>query len=492
MLNTAFNLIDSHDHTTGKGTKVTPAGINVNQNFNFSGFGIYGLNYAKLVDNVATVSDFTSVYAEGGDLYWKNAGGVDVQITSGNTINVTAAGGIGGDYTTSTASVVYSDITKTYTFRQSPTVTGDIAAGSLYVYENVVSGKYAKLQVPAGLAANYDITLPAALPANKSLLAMSSSGVLTTDGSTLIPSSTLDVQNYTIVASVAASALTIAVKTLAGTDASAADPAAISFRSDTATSGVFVKRTITSALSVVVSSGSTLGQSNATAQYIYVYALDNAGTVELAVSSTLFNDRVVQSTTAEGGAGAADSSSVLYSTTARTSKAIRLIARLTSNQTTAGTWAAVPTAITLMPENPEPVNYAVSASSGGFSTTSASLVDVTNLSVTITTSGRPVLVQVISDGSANAVFNTISQTASDTVVISAPNLLLRNGSIVGRYILRASVQSSATDTGLEINTPPFSFIDTPTAGLQTYKIQVSAGFQTSINYSNAKLIAVEL
>jgi hypothetical protein len=180
MLNTALNLVDSHDHTTGKGPKVTPAGINVNANFNFNSFGQYNVNYLKLVDQSATVSDFVSVFAKDGDLYWKNDGGVDVQITLGNTINAAAAGGIGGDYTTSTASVTYSDITKTYTFKQSPTITGDIAAGSLYVYENVVSGKYAKIKVPTGLAGNYDLTLPSALPGSTLPLFLSSSGVLST------------------------------------------------------------------------------------------------------------------------------------------------------------------------------------------------------------------------------------------------------------------------------------------------------------------------
>lgn len=191
MLNAALTLVDSHDHTTGKGTKVTPAGINVNANFNFSSFGQYNVNYAKLVNNTSTVSDTTSVWCKNGDLYWKNSGGTDVQVTSGNSINVTAAGGIGGDYTTSTASVIYSDTTKTYTFKQSSTITGDIAAGSLYIYENVTSGKYVKLKTTASLAANYNITFPSALPASKLPLQMDTSGNLTaalaqgvTDGST--------------------------------------------------------------------------------------------------------------------------------------------------------------------------------------------------------------------------------------------------------------------------------------------------------------------
>lgn len=147
--------------------------------------------------------------------------------------------------------------------------------------------------------------------------------------------------NVGLATSVAANALTVALKQADGTsNASGGAPVKIAFRSSTLTSGAYVLRSVTGALSVVVSSGSTLGHADGVAQNIYVYALDNAGTVELAVSSVMHDEGALHSTTAEGGAGAADSNRVLYSTTARTGVAIRLIGMLTSTQTTAGTWAA--------------------------------------------------------------------------------------------------------------------------------------------------------
>jgi hypothetical protein len=486
-LNAAFDTIDSHDHTTGKGKKIPTAGFSIDGDFNLNSFALLTANYVKLVNNVSTVSDYTTLYCINGDMYWKNASGVAIQLTSGSTINVAGVGGIGGDYTTSTASVTYSDITKTFLFKQNPTTTADIYSGSLFICETISAGNSVEIQAPSALASSYQLTLPTALPASKKIVTMTSSGVLSADDSF---SSTLDIQNYTIVASVASSALTVAIKTLAGTDATTSNPAFISFRSDTAGSGVFVKRTITSALSVVVSSGATLGHSNATAQYIYVYALDNAGTVELAVSSTLFNDRVVQSTTAEGGAGGADTSSVLYSTTARTSKAIRLIARLTSNQTTAGTWAAVPTAITLMPENPDPVNIVVSSGSGAFSTTAlnGSEVDVTNLTVTIQTSGKPVIIQMIPDSqSANSSYIGGNAPAAGTYFTRL--LLDRGGSTIARF----EIGFNHAGSDLYRIGSTVIFYDAPTAGTYTYKIKQSmssAGTNAVTNYM--RLIAYEL
>lgn len=148
-------------------------------------------------------------------------------------------------------------------------------------------------------------------------------------------------ENYSLTGSIASNALTIALKSNAGTDPSGSDTVTISFRSSTATSGVYVKRTVTTSLSVVVSSGSTLGHANGVNQYVYVYAIDNAGTIELAVSGQRLSDELsLVTTTAEGGAGAADSGTILYSTTARSNVACRYLGRMKSNQATAGTWSS--------------------------------------------------------------------------------------------------------------------------------------------------------
>lgn len=166
----------------------------------------------------------------------------------------------------------------------------------------------------------------------------------------MIPDQSYEISNLALTPSMSGNALTIAVKSKAGTDPTASDAVKIGFRSATAGSGVYVQRTVTSALSVVISSGSTLGHRNAIAQYIYVYAIDNAGTVELAVSTTpSWSEGSVQSTTAEGGAGAADSATALYSAIARTGVAIRLIGRLKSTQATAGTWVTAISETSLTP-----------------------------------------------------------------------------------------------------------------------------------------------
>lgn len=192
----------------------------------------------------------------------------------------------------------------------------------------------------------------------------------------MLPGNPSDATNYALSCSLSSNALTIALKGADGNDASASNPIDITFRNSTAGTGTSNIRQVTGALSLTISSGSTLGHSSGTDSYIYVYALDNSGTVELAASTRWFDEGELRSTTAEGGAGAADSATTIYSTTARTSVPIRLLGRLKSNQATAGTWVTAMSEISLppfekLPRVPKITTY--TSGSGTFSTTGSPL-----------------------------------------------------------------------------------------------------------------------
>ena len=150
--------------------------------------------------------------------------------------------------------------------------------------------------------------------------------------------------------SVASNILTIALKTMAGTDPTGDDAVYVAFRSGTLTSSTLNVRTVTNALSMTVSAGSTLGFTASQISRIYVLALDNAGTVELAVYHPLsgtthlpVDETLFQTSTAEGGAGGADSAQVVYSTTARTNVSACVLGFI-DIQTggTAGNWSNSP------------------------------------------------------------------------------------------------------------------------------------------------------
>jgi hypothetical protein len=162
--------------------------------------------------------------------------------------------------------------------------------------------------------------------------------------------------NGILEASVAGNALTIAIKTLAGTDPQASDPVYGIFRNATAATGNFVVRTLTAALSVTISSGSTAGFSSATAGRLWVVLFDDGGTLRLGAINARSGTNIyplsawgIASSTAEGGAGGADSAHTFYTTAGVTSKAYVVVGYMTweTGLTTAGTWDAGPTRIHL-------------------------------------------------------------------------------------------------------------------------------------------------
>lgn len=159
-----------------------------------------------------------------------------------------------------------------------------------------------------------------------------------------------DIINAGIACSVASNALTISLKQLdASTDPSAGSPVFASFRSTTEANGSYTQASAIAATSLVVPSGGTLGMSNGIAKYLWVYLVNNAGTLVLGISGTRFDEGTVQSTTAISNSS--DSVSVIYTTSSLSNKAIRLIGRLNISETAAGTWASLPTEITNTPKN---------------------------------------------------------------------------------------------------------------------------------------------
>ena len=213
----------------------------------------------------------------------------------------------------------------------------------------VVSGNTSgavTLEAPS-VAGTVTVTLPAA------------AGTMLTSASSLVaslPSVGVTLIGGKITVTMAANAVTLAIKTDAGSDPSASSPVLAWFRSSTLTDGASVLRQITAATSTVISSGSTGGTVANIPHRVYVDVIDNGGTVELAwhqtLSSTLvlkgFSEAALITTTAEGGTGGADSSGTIYSTTARSNVAFRIAAYFESTQATAGTWASNATVVQQM------------------------------------------------------------------------------------------------------------------------------------------------
>lgn len=165
--------------------------------------------------------------------------------------------------------------------------------------------------------------------------------------------------NGHIDASVSGNALTVTIKDPNNANPSASSPVKALFRSATAGTGDLTLRSITASNSATISSGSTMGVANSTPFRLWVVLMDDTGGngLVLGIVNCLsgtnimpLRDDLILSSTAEGGAGAADSAQVIYSPTAVSSKAVRVLGYLewSSGLGTAGTWNTAPTKIQQM------------------------------------------------------------------------------------------------------------------------------------------------
>lgn len=127
------------------------------------------------------------------------------------------------------------------------------------------------------------------------------------------------------------------------------NPTVLDFRSSTLSVGTVNTRSITTAISVTVPSTATLGTTNGVAARLTLLAIDNAGTVELAVINNVgatalnLDETTLISTTAVGVGST--SAGVAYSTSARTNVPFRVVGYIDITEATAGTWATAATAI---------------------------------------------------------------------------------------------------------------------------------------------------
>jgi hypothetical protein len=402
LLKQALETIDSHDHTSGKGTKVPISGINFNADVDFEGYSLEAierLGLATQTVSLASAANKNSLYVKDGELYYITTAGADIQVTSGAGLNLSSIGTIGGDFGTADATVTYSDSSKSFLFKQDADQTADIACGSVFIYENVASGKYSKFAAPTGQASNLTYTLPGALPSSVTLpMVSTTAGVL----------SFAEVSNSMIRDS---SGLSVIGRSADSTG----DVADITAGTDH---------------HVLRRSGSTLGFGQ----------IATAGITDSAVTTAKINDGAV--------------------TQAKRAS----------------------------------LGQQISSSCGSsWSNNSSTKTDITNLSVSITTTGRPVFVGLISDGSGSS---SAIRLQSNGGIITGALGFFRGVTNISEFSLSETVGSSS-DPSASARHPPSSFfcIEAVSAGTYTYKASGGGGvnFNTTTIYAdNIKLIAFEL
>lgn len=197
ILNTLIDILDAHTHAAGSGVKIPASAIQWDADITAAFSGVaFALLGARAVDftpepsaDVAALSSAIFVDSADNNLKFRNSSGVNVQITSGPTLAISASGGIGGDYTTAGAEVAFDNGNDLYTFKQQVGAAvrqfARVQVGGLDLFEFKAHPAAApptnrvRLSSPAALAASYELTMPGALPAvSTALMQVSSAGVV--------------------------------------------------------------------------------------------------------------------------------------------------------------------------------------------------------------------------------------------------------------------------------------------------------------------------
>ena len=172
QVNTALDVVDDHDHSVGKGKKITPTGLNINSDLTLNINQLVDVKAVKLSQQ-ASVATLGAIYVKGADLFYRDLNGLEVQLTSSGAINTSSTGaitGLGG--TTGVAS--YVSASGLFNYQSNPTTyaqqyTGDI---SLFSRAGIIGVVQAiKLQTPVAATA-YTLTLPATAPAANQIMRM--------------------------------------------------------------------------------------------------------------------------------------------------------------------------------------------------------------------------------------------------------------------------------------------------------------------------------
>ena len=163
-LNAALTSVDSHDHTSGNGNRITEAGINITDSFELNANALTEVgrvSYSNLTSLIATT---VSSYVKDGDLYFNDASGNQIRITAGGSLDVSSVGGITGDYTTTSASCFYTDAVLKYFFQDSNAARSlvDLATSRLVTtYSSAQTLDYTVDDLVL-VSGNTTLTLPAA------------------------------------------------------------------------------------------------------------------------------------------------------------------------------------------------------------------------------------------------------------------------------------------------------------------------------------------
>lgn len=176
-LNACLSVIDGHNHASGQGVQITPAGISINADFPMNGNNITTIRSLRMTSQGAALilaSDLDCLYTVLGDLYYNDGNGNNIRITQ--TGSVTGSAGTITGLPSGTAGASFSG--GTFTFIAATNTPAAMAVGPVSIGNSSAGAKTVTLAPDVSIASNYSLTFPAALPGASNYVTLDNTGAL--------------------------------------------------------------------------------------------------------------------------------------------------------------------------------------------------------------------------------------------------------------------------------------------------------------------------
>lgn len=111
--NDLLSTIDAHDHSSGKGVQITPAGLNINADLSHNQnnvTAVRGVRFTSQASGLNLAGDIAELYVKTGDLWYVNSAGVQVQVTASSGLGTGPIGPTGGVGPTGTAGTFLGNV----------------------------------------------------------------------------------------------------------------------------------------------------------------------------------------------------------------------------------------------------------------------------------------------------------------------------------------------------------------------------------------------
>lgn len=307
------------------------------------------------------------------------------------------------------------------------------------------------------------------------------------------------IRNYGLSTVISSGVLKVSLKANSGADPTTLNPVDIAFTNNGATTATYTNVQVTNALSLSITSSATLGFSGTSAHRVYIYAINNAGSVKLAVSS-LGNFDTGNTVTTTAMSASADNLGALYATAVLT-VVPRFLGWMQAAFNSTGAWTAV-TKVAVSNQLPSTGAVVIGGGSGGFLSTSTSFVSVTNTQITISTTGRPVRLSLTGDNVGSPAYiefaSTLATAGNYTGGTTVRFFNTTNSTEVAQYQFEATTIFGIPANGTmeidgKIPSSGISAIDFVPAGTYTYNIQIKkTGNNFVSGLINTRLFAQEI